>query len=100
MSETPENRLKRLKMRSWRRGLKEMDLILGTFCEGGLRRLSGPLLDVYESLLDENDHDLYQWMSGQRPRPAEYLELMALIYPVNGGRLPESLDNLNETTAT
>ena len=28
-SETPENRLRRLRLRSWRRGIREMDLILG-----------------------------------------------------------------------
>ncbi|MFT7038999.1 MAG: antitoxin CptB, partial [Paracoccaceae bacterium] len=27
ISETPEHRLKRLRMRGWRRGTKEMDLI-------------------------------------------------------------------------
>lgn len=36
MSEAPEARLRRLRMRSWRRGTKEMDLILGGFAESRL----------------------------------------------------------------
>ena len=31
--ETPEERLKRLRIRGWRRGTKEMDLILGPYCD-------------------------------------------------------------------
>ena len=36
MTETPEARLKRLRMRSWRRGTKEMDLILGPWADARL----------------------------------------------------------------
>ena len=34
--ESDEIRLKRLRMRSWRRGMKEMDLILGPFSDSQL----------------------------------------------------------------
>ncbi len=38
----PEDiRLKRLRIRSWRRGIKEMDLILGAFCDEELAGLPG-----------------------------------------------------------
>ena len=63
MSETPEIRLKRLRMRSWRRGMKEMDLILGPFADGPLAQLPAAELDAYEALLAENDQDLYRWVS-------------------------------------
>lgn len=79
MVETPENRLKRLKMRSWRRGTKEMDLILGPFSDTGLAALAPDALADYERLLDENDHDLYQWLSGQVPVPPEYAAISAII---------------------
>ena len=75
MTETPENRLKRLKMRSWRRGTKEMDLILGPFADSELTKLAGDALDLYESLLAENDQDLYQWMSGQVAAPTEHAQI-------------------------
>ncbi len=79
MQETPENRLKRLRMRSWRRGTKEMDLILGGFADAKLSNLDPDMLDRYESLLVENDQDLYQWMSGQQPFPPEHEDLGSLI---------------------
>ena len=56
--ETPQIRLRRLRMRSWRRGMKEMDLILGHFSDDELAGLSGAELDAYEALLSENDQDL------------------------------------------
>ena len=68
MTETRENRLKRLKMRSWRRGMKEMDLILGPWADGALEELSPEDLDLLEDLLEENDQDLYRWIvSGGAP---------------------------------
>lgn len=62
-TETPDNRLKRLHMRSWRRGMKEMDLILGRFADDCLGALPAEDLDAYERLLAENDQDLYLWVT-------------------------------------
>lgn len=74
--EPAEIRLRRLRMRSWRRGTKEMDLILGRFADRHLESLGPEALDAYEKLLEENDHDLYRWISamgsGRRPAPAEH----------------------------
>lgn len=81
--ETPEARLKRLHMRSIRRGIKEMDIILGRFAETALPGLAAADLDLYDRLLAENDHDLYQWVSGQQPTPAHYLDLLTRIGEVN-----------------
>jgi len=78
-NETLETRLKRLRMRSWRRGTKEMDLILGPFADDGIARLSLSELDAYEQLLDENDHDLYRWFSQQVTAPPEFVALVAII---------------------
>ena len=60
-----ETRLKRLRMRSWRRGIKEMDLILGGFADEVLSDLGDDALDRYEALLTENDHDLYRWVTAR-----------------------------------
>lgn len=78
-AEAPEDRLRRLRMRSMRRGIKEMDLILGTFAESHLDSLSEDELAVYDAMLSENDHDLYQWVSGQQPTPSRYLALLGRI---------------------
>ncbi len=79
MGETAENRLKRLKMRSWRRGTKEMDMILGPFADAEIAGLTPETLDLYEALLSENDQDLYVWMSGQEPLPPEHAEIGGII---------------------
>lgn len=63
--ENPEHRLKRLHMRSWRRGMKEMDLILGPFSDGPLAGFSDSELDRYETLLDQNDQNLYRWITAR-----------------------------------
>ena len=82
--ETPEHRLKRLKMRSWRRGIKEMDIILGGFADARLAGLGPEALDAYEALLDENDQDLYKWVSGAAARPPEHLEMLQVIANFHG----------------
>ena len=46
MTETRETRIKRLRMRSWRRGIKEMDLILGGFADAELAGLDAATLDA------------------------------------------------------
>ena len=74
-----EDRLKMLRMRSWRRGTKEMDLILGPFADREMAALAPSELDLYEQLLTENDQDLYLWVTGARDGPAEYATLLARI---------------------
>lgn len=78
-TETHETRLKRLIMRSNYRGIKEMDLILKGYADRRLTEMSADELDLYEDLLEENDHDLYQWVSGQGATPARYLDLVTDI---------------------
>lgn len=64
-AETAGNRLRRLHMRSWRRGMKEMDLILGHFADDHLATLAPEDLANYERLLSENDQDLYLWVTAR-----------------------------------
>lgn len=67
-AESPEIRLRRLRMRSWRRGMKEMDLILGPFADGPLKELDSDELESYEVLLEQNDQDLYRWVTERLDR--------------------------------
>ena len=71
-----ETKRKKLKMRSMRRGIKEMDLILKNFAELNLNLMSELELDNFEKLLLENDQDLYQWSSGQVDPKKEFVELI------------------------
>jgi len=84
--EVPEIRLKRLRMRSVRRGIREMDIVLGDFARLRLEDLDPAMLDVYEDLLEENDHDLYGWVSGQLVAPVRYLDLITRIVELHSGR--------------
>jgi len=67
------HRVKRLAMRSMRRGIKEMDLILSAYAGDRLAAMDDAQLTHYDDLLDEADHDLYQWVTGQMP-PKEGFE--------------------------
>ncbi|WP_424965417.1 succinate dehydrogenase assembly factor 2 [Dinoroseobacter sp. S375] len=77
--ETPEARLKRLKIRAWRRGIKEMDLILGPYADANLASMSAEEVEEFDALLKENDQDLYQWVSGQAAPPAEFAALVTRL---------------------
>ena len=83
MSETREIRLKRLAMRSMRRGTKEMDILLSRYADAHLAGLADADLDAYEALLDENDQDLYQWISGQLPAPEAHQEMVRRVASVS-----------------
>lgn len=82
MSETQEpheHRIKRLQMRSMRRGIKEMDLILSAYAAARLAQMDDAGLTLYDQMLNENDHDLYLWVSGQAEPAAQYAALIADI---------------------
>nr|WP_170764329.1 succinate dehydrogenase assembly factor 2 [Ruegeria lacuscaerulensis] len=66
-------------MRSMRRGIKEMDLILSAYAERNLAAMNPVRLDTYEALLHENDQDLYQWVTGQVPAPESFATLISDI---------------------
>ena len=65
-------RRKRLNHRSRYRGFLEADLVFGHFADRHLAELDGAELDRYETLLDEDDQDLWAWVTRQRPVPARH----------------------------
>jgi antitoxin CptB len=60
---------KRLKFRSWHRGTREMDLLLGRFADRHLAAFDADGLRVYAALLDRPDPDIYDWVCGRGPCP-------------------------------
>ncbi|GGF03679.1 hypothetical protein GCM10011611_06440 [Aliidongia dinghuensis] len=72
MTLTDDERRKRLLFRSWHRGTKEADLLLGSFAEAHLSGFSPADLACYEALLEQNDADLWDWMTGQADPPPEF----------------------------
>ena len=87
MVERTEDRLKRLTMRSWRRGTKEMDLVLGPYADARLAGMSAGDLQLYDALLAENDQDLALWVIGGGPAPLHYSQMIGEISAFARGRL-------------
>lgn len=57
-------RYRRIRYRSWHRGCKETDVILGNFADKALHMLETEAqLDLYEALLDEQDVDIWNWLT-------------------------------------
>jgi antitoxin CptB len=63
---------RKLLFRAQRRGFREVDLIFGAFAEAHLKDLDEPELERFEALLAVPDWQIYGWMVGQEPVPAEY----------------------------
>ena len=87
METLSQARLKRMSMRSWRRGTKEMDLVLGPWADTHLSGLTEAELDVYDALLAENDQDLMAWILGQGAAPEGIAPLLARIADFAQNRL-------------
>ncbi len=70
-SEGLDTRRCKLLFRSWHRGIREMDLILGYFADTRIDKLSDEELDLYEVLLGIADNELLSWIIGVALVPAE-----------------------------
>lgn len=82
-----EIRLKRLYFRSAHRGSKETDLILGPFAAANLAQMNDAQLDEFEIFLDENDNDIWDWVSGKSlPSNERYKSLIFTLRKIY--RLP------------
>lgn len=68
-NESDEQMRRRLVYQSRKRGILEADLLLSTFIDKYMSKLTTEQLRVYDRLLDENDWDLYYWTAGERPIP-------------------------------
>jgi antitoxin CptB len=61
-----------------RRGMLELDLLLGRFMEQGYDQLDETQRDLFKALLEEPDPDLYAWLMGyQEPESADFKAFVA-----------------------
>jgi antitoxin CptB len=67
-----DDRRKKLKFRAWRRGFREIDLILGGFADARLAGLDDAALDHFEALLDAPDQEVYAWITEAEPAPSAF----------------------------
>jgi antitoxin CptB len=66
-----DHRRRKLLFRAWHRGIREMDLIMGRFADSHIDSLSAAELDEFEVLMQVPDQQLYAWVNGSEPVPAE-----------------------------
>jgi antitoxin CptB len=64
-----DSRRKKALLRSWRRGIREMDLILGGFADREIGTLTDGEIEQYEQLLDVPDIDFFSYVTGEKPIP-------------------------------
>ncbi|AJY46890.1 succinate dehydrogenase assembly factor 2 [Martelella endophytica] len=62
-------RRRRILFRAWHRGLREMDLILGQFAEDNIADFDEATLDIFETIMAEEDNDLIKWINGAEVPP-------------------------------
>ena len=58
-----------MRFRAWRRGFKEMDLILGNFTDRYVDIMDEPSRTDLEVILDIPDHDFYAWLNDKQELP-------------------------------
>lgn len=70
--------------KSWHRGCKETDILLGDFAKACILTLNSEEIAVYKELLEENDWDIYEWILSENTTvPAKYKNIIQKIIQFN-----------------
>ena len=64
--------LKKLRFRAWHRGTREADMIIGGFIDKFGDSFSDGDLNWFEALLEEQDLDILNWITGKEPAPERF----------------------------
>jgi antitoxin CptB len=67
-----DERRRRLLFRAWRRGVREMDLIVGRFADACIDKFDATELDEFEHLIEVPNAELYAWIVGNAAIPAQH----------------------------
>lgn len=65
-------RRRAIRVRAWRRGMREMDILLGGFADARLADLDPEDIGDFERLLEVEDQRAFSWLCGTEPTPAEF----------------------------
>lgn len=90
MSDDFKERQRKLRFRAWRRGFREMDLLMGSFADERIEAFSADQLDQFERLLSTPDWEVYAWLIGQKDVPDNHKsavldQLIAFRYEAQPG---------------
>jgi antitoxin CptB len=66
-----DERRRKILFRAWRRGMREMDLVMGNFADANLPAMSAAELDEFERLMEAPDPEVLSWITGEAPTPPE-----------------------------
>ena len=75
MSDSDNTQDARKKKAIWRaehRGIREMDLLMGSFARQYVPEMDNDALSEFEALIEVSDPDLYDWLLGRSDVPADY----------------------------
>ena len=67
-----DTRRRAIKIRAWRRGMREMDILIGGFVDARLDTLSATEIADLERLLDVEDQKAFSWLCGTMAPEAGY----------------------------
>lgn len=67
-----EIRRRQLRFRAWHRGTREADLLLGPFADAFLPACAPAQVEAFARLLEVEDPDLWDWVTGQKPPAPEH----------------------------
>eukprot|EP01036_Dinobryon_divergens_P053546 gene53546-71567_t len=89
-------RRKRLLFRAWHRGMREMDLILGAFCNAEIASCSAADVEALEALFEVPDQDVYTWLTGTAAVPPDHdtADILATGGHFSLAQTPDGLDAL------
>ena len=71
-SEGLDHRRRKLLFRSWHRGTREMDLIMGRFADAMIEQLAEEEIAEFEQLIEAPDPELLAWITGEAHVPPDY----------------------------
>lgn len=85
-----DERRRKLKFRAWRRGFREMDLLMGSFADAHIGEMNEADLSEFERLLSTPDWEVYAWLIGQKTVPGNYesdllTRMMTFRYEAHSG---------------
>jgi len=85
-----DERRRKLTFRAWRRGFREMDLLMGSFADQQITAMEEAGLDEFERLLSTPDWEVYAWLIGQKEVPPNHRgpvldQLIAFRYEAQPG---------------
>ena len=69
MPDSLDTRRKRLLFRCCHLGMAENDILFGRFAKARLRHLSDEQVGRFEMLIEQDDNDLFNWVSGKEAIP-------------------------------